>query len=395
MWKKTLIVLVVLAILSLTVTATFLLGTYSKISVRPWGSNPSPTPTESPIPDRFNQGRTHTTLLLGYGGGNHQGGLLTDTMMLAIIHPESETITLLSLPRDLWVDLPVSGDALSGWKINAAYAIGSDDKGYKYKPKEYTGPAGGGQLAKYAVKEVTGLDVDRFVSVNFSGFRRSVDVLNGVDVTVERSFVDPVYPIEGKENDTCGKSPEELAAYATMAASVAERELTCRYETLRFEKGVTHMDGPTALKYVRSRHSSQDGTDFGRAARQRNLILAMKDKVFRIDFFPKIIPFVNTLSDDVRTDYAIGDMQEFLKYKDELAEYKIVSTAISDDNVLTTGRSPNGQSIVLSKEGLGKWDTVKQFVELELDRTRYPEKYASESATATPSASVKPATQMP
>ena len=393
MWKKILIVLGVLAILSATVAGTFLFGTYSKISVRPWGSNPSSTPTESPIPDRFNQGRTHTTLLMGYGGGNHQGGLLTDTMMLAIIHPESETVTLLSLPRDLWVDLPVSGDTLSGWKINAAYAIGSDDKGYKYKPKEYTGPAGGGQLAKYAVKQVTGLDVDRFVSVNFNGFRRSVDVLNGVDVKIERSFVDPVYPIEGKENDSCGKTPEELAAYALLPTAVAERELTCRYETLRFEKGITHMDGLTALKYVRSRHSSEDGSDFGRAARQRNLLLAMKEKVFRIDFFPKVIPFVNTLSDDVRTDFGAGDMQDFLKYKDELAEYNIVSTAMSDDNVLTTGRSPNGQSIVMSKEGIGKWDSVKQFVELELDRTRYPDKYATASTSATSSATTQPYVQ--
>lgn len=388
MWKKVLIVMGVLAVLSLAATATFIYGTYTKISVNPWGSKPSTTPTSSPIPELFNQGRVHTTLLLGYGGGNHQGGLLTDTMMLAIIHPESQTITLLSLPRDLWVDLPVAGDELSGWKINAAYAIGSDDKSYRYKNDEFKGAAGGGNLAKYAVKQATGLEVDKFVSVNFSAFRKSVDVLGGVEVNVEKAFVDPVYPIEGKETDPCGKTPEELAAYATMAASVAERELSCRYEVLRFNKGITLMDGTTALKYVRSRHSFQDGTDFGRAARQRNLILAMRDKVFRIDFFPKIIPFVNSLAGDIKTDYAIADMQEFLKFKDELADYKIVSTAISDDNVLTTGRSPNGQSIVMSKKGIGEWESVHTWIQEELDRTRYPEKYASDSAEASESAEV-------
>lgn len=364
--------------------------TYQAISVTSPFRRPLPTPTSSPIPDTFNQGRTQTTLLMGYGGGNHDGGLLTDTMMLVIIHPPSQTITLLSLPRDLWVQLPVNGEQLSGWKLNAAYAIGSDDRSYPRKLPQFSGEAGGGELAKYAVKQATGLDVDHFITLNFSGFRRSIDVLGGVDVYVERSFDDYLYPIEGKEKDPCGKSEAELQMYATMAAAITEQVFSCRYEHLRFEQGMQTMDGTTALKYVRSRHSAQDGTDFGRAARQRNLILAVRDKMFRLDFFPKLIPFVNTLAGDVRTDYTLADIQNALNYRQELRDYRIISAALSDQNVLRIGRSPDGQSIVMPQAGIGQWDQVHGWLAAELERLRDPD-VATPSAVATGSAAPTPA----
>ena len=387
MWKKVLIVVGLLGLALVVAGAVFVYGMYNKVSVVSRFKGPSPTPTSSPIPDTFNGGRPHVTLLMGYGGGGHQGGLLTDTMMIVVIDPPSKTITLLSLPRDLWVELPVSSDKLTGYKINAAYAIGSDDRGYRYKPEQFTGPSGGGELAKYAVKQATGLDINNFVTINFAGFRKSIDVLGGVDVNVERSFDDYVYPIEGKEDDPCGHSEEELKMYATMSAAVQEEAFPCRYEHLHFDQGVTHMDGETALKYVRSRHSAQDGSDFGRAARQRNLILAVRDEIFRLDFFPKIIPFVTSLTEDLKTDYTLADMQNFLRYKDELSGYKITSTALSDDNILTIGRSPDGQSIVTSREGLNMWGAVHQWVQDELTRLRNPES-ATNSATASGSAGV-------
>jgi len=385
MWKKIVLGMVLLALAAGISGAIFFYGMYSKVLVVSRFKGPSPTPTSSPVPNTFNKGQTHTSLLMGYGGGTHQGGLLTDTMMMVIIDPSSKNVTLISLPRDLWVDLPVSSDAMSGWKINAAYAIGSDDKSYKYKPEKFTGPAGGGELAKYAVNQATGLEVNNFVTLNFAGFRKSIDVLGGVDVNVEKTFDDYLYPIEGAEDDPCGRTPEELQMYATMAASITEKVFTCRYEHLHFDKGITLMDGTTALKYVRSRHSAQDGNDFGRTARQRNLILAVKDQVFRLDFFPKIIPFVSSLTEDLKTDFTLADMQDFLRYTDELRGYKITSTALSNENVLTIGRSLDGQSIVTSREGVGEWDVVHTWVRDELMRLRNP-MTATGASSATSSA---------
>ena len=70
-------------------------------------------------------------------------GKLTDTIMVAHVNPTAKRISLISIPRDTWVTFPVNGDEESAWKINAAYQIGSDDRGYPRKLQEYQGEAGG------------------------------------------------------------------------------------------------------------------------------------------------------------------------------------------------------------------------------------------------------------
>ena len=359
------------ALIALVIFGYLAYQTYTQISVqarRPFGqkTSPSPVPTLNPYADRFNEGSPYSIVLMGYGGGTHQGGLLTDSMLLAYIDPIKETVTLISLPRDLWVGLEERAGEITHSKINAAYAIGSDDAKYRQKPVQFTGPAGGGEMAKAAVTQATGLPVTKFVALNFAGFQKTIDILGGVEVNVTTAFDDPLYPIEGKETDPCGKSDEELKAYATMSATLQEEGFPCRYELLHFDKGKQLMTGETALKYVRSRHSAQDGTDFGRANRQRNLLLAVKDKVFRLDFFPKIIPFVQSLGGNARTDITLTDMQNMLAFKEALGKYKITSVALSEDNVLTIGRSADGQSIVMPREGIDQWGAVHAWVQQQL-----------------------------
>jgi len=243
---------------------TFLYTNYKKIVVTPnileptRAPNASPTPT--PDPDApFN------ILLLGYGGAGHDGGDLTDTMIVAHVEPKNKKVTLISVPRDLWVALPTNGESVSYSKINAAYAIGLDDKKYPNKLDLYKGKAGGGELAKYAVSKVIGEDIRYFASIDFSGFVRIIDAIGGVDVNVPRTFDDYFYPIKGEEDNTCGFSAEELAEiHRKYSGFKLEQQFTCRYEHLHFDKGITHMDGATALKFVRSRHSETDGTDFAR-----------------------------------------------------------------------------------------------------------------------------------
>jgi LCP family protein required for cell wall assembly len=362
--------------------------TFQKISVtanRPSNGSPEATPELDPWAE------PKSFLLLGYGGGAHSGGKLTDTMMVARVDPARESVYLISLPRDLWVPLQIIDGQETWSKINAAYAIGSDDKRYTKKPIQYTGEAGGGEMAKDAVQTVLGFPIDHFASVSFEGFRKSIDDLNGVIVNVERPFTDPLYPITGSEDDPCGKTEEEIATItATMSATELEKQFPCRYEVLQFNRGKTLMDGTTALKYVRSRHSAEDGSDFGRAARQRNLIISVRDRVFALDFFPKAIPFINTLSDDVRTDLTINDMQGLLEKRNEWRGFSIHAIALTDDNVLKLGVSADRQSIVIPREGIGQWQGVQAWVQAEMDRL-YQESQASKSGVlATPSASVKP-----
>lgn len=358
-----------LAIIALiTAAVVYSYSAYNQITVKPT-VNPDLVET-SPSPAPPDPLRPVSILLMGYGGGGHAGGLLTDTMMVARVDPRAKTVHLISLPRDLWVGLPIEKDGQeSSWKINAAYAIGSDDR-YIHKPPQYTGEGGGGELAKYAVTKVLGIPIDHFVTLNFFGFEKSIDALGGVTVNVERTFDDFLYPIEGKENETCEKSAEELAAIsATSSAEQSEKLFPCRYETLHFDRGPTKMDGVTALKYVRSRHSNQDGGDFSRAARQRNLLLAVKNQILAVNFLPKAIPFVTTLRQNLQTDIDAATMQELISKYPEWKDFAIINIALTDKNILQQSRSSNGQFIMVPQAGDAQWEAVHQWLQTEIQTT--------------------------
>ena len=176
------------------------------------------TPTVTPTPDPL---AAYSILLLGYGGGTHEGGLLTDSIMLAQVAPHDEEVTLISIPRDLWAPILINGDESQNKKINEAYAIGSDDKKYPNKKAEFTGDAGGGEMAKYVVEQVTGIKPDYFAAIDFDGFVKIIDKLGGVDVKVARTFDDPYYPIEANINDTCGKTEDDIKIESTIREIVA------------------------------------------------------------------------------------------------------------------------------------------------------------------------------
>lgn len=319
------------------------------------------SPTATPTPDPL---APYSILLLGYGGGTHDGGKLTDSIMLAQIRPRDEEIRLISIPRDLWSPIQIDGDKTENKKINEAYAIGSDDKKYPNKNIEFTGEAGGGEMAKYTVEQVTGIKPDYFVAIDFDGFVKIIDTLGGVDVKVNQNFDDPFYPIEELKNDTCGKSEEEMKSLeATMSGDKLEQQYTCRYELLHFDKGVQHMDGTTALKYARSRHSAIGGGDFNRAERQKMVVTAVRDKVISIGFISKIIPTFQTLTRHITTDINITKMSELVSKVEEISNYKIISIALTDQNVLINAKASTGQFILNPKIGENNFDEIKSFIE--------------------------------
>lgn len=362
--KKISIVIILILLAAGTALAVFFYGSFRQVSVT---SKFAPSPSPVPKVEGFNGLEPFNVLLMGYGGGGHQGGKLTDTLMLVSVQPKTKQVFLISIPRDLWVPVQAKGDEDTFMKINAAYAIGADDRGYPNKKPQFTGPAGGGELAKTVVTRVTGLPVNRFVTLDFNGFKKTIETLGGVNVKVDKTFDDFHYPIEGKEDDTCGKTEEEIAAVsATMSGDLLDQQFACRYEVLHFDAGKQLMDGPTALKYVRSRHSAQDGGDFNRGARQRNVLLAVKEKVLALNFFPKIIPFTSSLASNLTMDVTIDDIQEFLKYKDDLTNYQVVNLALTQQNVLTISTTPAGQSIVTPKEGIGQYAQLQEWLKQQM-----------------------------
>jgi LCP family protein required for cell wall assembly len=276
-------------------------------------------------------------LLLGTGGGSHDGPNLTDTIIFASIDPASKSATLISLPRDLWVP-EVHG------KINSAYANAEDEK-----------KGSGLTLAKATVGHILNQHIDYGFRIDFSGFVKAIDLLGGVDVTVDNTLDDYAYPVEGKEDDTCGLSEDEIASRSAQIASSSATEgaqFPCRYEHLHIPKGLQHMDGTTALKFVRSRHAlGAEGSDFARSKRQQKVIEAVKAKVFSAGTFLnpiKLTQLYDTFKDSIDTDISQEEYDDFIKLAQKMKSGKITSA------VIDTEPQPNGESLLYNPTERGE-----------------------------------------
>jgi polyisoprenyl-teichoic acid--peptidoglycan teichoic acid transferase len=320
---------------------------------------PSPTPPDPLAP--------FGVLLMGFGGPTHDGGYLTDTMIVAYVEPRQQRVNLISLPRDMWVQLPVTTTETKPFKINAAYAIGRDDRRYPNKPAEYKGESGGGALAKKVVSDATGLPIKYFVALSFDGFIKSIDTLGGVNVRVPVTFDDPFYPIEDKKDDICGISEEELAAKtATLSGEKLEQSFPCRFEQLHFDAGSQKLDGTTALKYVRSRHSPQSGGDYARSARQRSLIEGMRTQIFSVNFLPKAIPFISSLTRDMQLDVDLETLQKWIGQAEEYRQFEIRSIEVTDKNALKAAISADRQYILIPTAGEFQWHSLHEYIQQQL-----------------------------
>ncbi len=307
----------------------------------------------------------HNIALLGYGGGTHDGGALTDSIIVARVDDRAKKVFLISIPRDLWVELPVdSGGALVGHKINAAYALGVDDSWYTDKPTKYRADqGGGGALARYALERVIGAPIDHFVAVSFDAFTTLVDTLGGITITRDTPFTDIWYPVDGKETDPCGKSETDIAQIeATLSGYLREQEFPCRFETISFGVGTHELDGATALKYARSRHSESEGGDFYRSQRQRQIVEALKSKVLTISAIPRLVSYATQMFDYIDTDYRIEDIRSLIEMALTKRDYEIVSVALTNDNVLTDGTGPNGEYILTPQTGPGDFPAIQGYL---------------------------------
>jgi len=316
---------------------------------------PSILVTDSP--DTFN------ILLLGYGGTGHDGGGLTDSITLASINTKEKEVVLISIPRDLWIALPVDYDNKQNYKINAAYAIGGNENKYPNKKPIYRGEKGGGELAKYAVSVVTGLEVDYFISVNFSGLVSAIDLLGGIEVDVTKPFDDYFYPVKGLENEICGFSGEEIAEFHELYSGFQlEKQFECRYEHLHFEKGIQNMDGETTLKFVRSRHSNQYGGDFARSERQHQILAAIKNKLVSLDAISQTSSIFNKLVESVNTDLAPEAIKEIMITVGNPLDYEIAHIYLTEDNVFYSSSSSGGQYILIPRGGVNEWSEIHKYI---------------------------------
>lgn len=330
------------------------------------------------------QKNTYNILLLGYGGGQHEGTYLTDTIMLLNVDTKRKKAIVVSIPRDIWVKIPTNDSEDFHYKINAVYQMGLFPKDFPGVDKKLTHSGDKTALIKYVVTQITGIPVDAYVSVDFDGFIKAVDILGGLDINVATTFNDYEYPIEGKENELCGKdedfkqiekflSPDydeeekkklfqekpELEKFFTDITDNPVIAFPCRYETLHFDKGATHMDGKTALKYARSRHSLEDGGDFNRAKRQQKVLEAIKDKVLHPGIITKIFPLLDEMDNYIETDVPQEDIQKYLGEITNINKYKIEHFVLTEPDFVESSYSDYGQYILVPKKGIDNWKEVQ------------------------------------
>ena len=275
--KKKLIILAVIIII-LIVPAFYLFKTgsaFSKIITikniaweKIFGKIPSSEYTPTKDENRIN------FLLLGIRGEEEQnvGGFLTDSIMIASMEKSTGKIALISIPRDLYLQLP---GEVAYEKINTMYAIGNT----KYKS--------GLDYSKKTIGYVTGLYIDHAVEINFDAFKDIIEILGGVTVHLDQPFA------EDRQwgCDAMGKNcvPFHLAA------------------------GDQALNGDSALLYIRSRFSS---SDFDRARRQQQVLIAIKDKILSLGILSdtlKIGGVIDVLSKNLKTDVSPWEIPELIK----------------------------------------------------------------------------------
>ena len=205
-----------------------------------------------------------TILLMGVDARPDEKVSRTDSIIVVTVNPKMGTAGMLSFARDLVVPAPGFTDTV---KINTLHVLGEV---YKY-------PGGGPGLLRSVVSEMIGYPIDYYVRLNFDGFRQIIDLIGGIDINVPTEIRDDEYPDEN---------------YG--------------FDPLYIPAGRQHMDGALALKYARTRHID---SDYGRARRQQDVILAIREKVMQPGqlgaLLPRLPGLVPAMANTVQTDMPV------------------------------------------------------------------------------------------
>jgi LCP family protein required for cell wall assembly len=255
----------------------------------------------SPIP--WDGANRVTILVMGldYRDWEGDGPSRTDTMMLLTMDPVSRTAGILSIPRDLWVNIP----GFDYGKINTAYYLG----------ELYDLPGGGPGLAIQTVEELLGIDINYYAQVDFSAFENFIDEIGGIEVDVPYELtVDPVGP----------------------------------HNTVTLQQGLQKLDGPTALAYARNRETF--GADFDRADRQQQVVMAMFDQITSLGTLPKLIANSPTIYNNLRSGIHTNlNLKETISLAWTVAQIprENIKRGLIGPNEVTSSMSPDGMDILL------------------------------------------------
>jgi LCP family protein required for cell wall assembly len=267
----------------------------------------TPEPNATPLPElpQWNGHERVNVLVMGIDQREgEEGPWRTDTILLLTLDPVTMSAGMLSIPRDLWVNIPGYDEQN---RINTAHYFGD----------AYAYPGGGPALARDTVTWNLGVPIHFYVRVNFTAFETVIDEIGGIDLDIPETIDDPYYPDEG---------------YG--------------YDPFYLEAGQQHLDGKTALKYARTRATF--GGDYDRGRRQQAVILATRDQIVRL---PRLISraptLMETLGDAVRTDMSLEQAVQLAQLASEIEPEQIV-TAVLDHNYTSAWETPDGAQVLIA-----------------------------------------------
>lgn len=255
-------------------------------------------------------GSRTNVLILGLDRRPQQGTVVrSDVLMLLTADPRGPRLGLLSIPRDLYVEIPGYGQS----RINTAHFYGERDN-----------RGNGPDLAMETVARNFGVPVRHYVRVDFDGFRAVIDAVGGIDVTVEERIVDNAYPTED-------------------------------YGTTRIEipAGPQHMDGERALQYVRSRHGA---SDFERTARQQQVVVALARRLAAPQTWPRLPAVFRAVMRHVQTNLGPVEMVQMgvtaLRVGTDGIEHRVI-----DRDMTRPWTTPTGGAVLLPR-----WEIIEPVV---------------------------------
>ena len=264
----------------------------------------------------------------------HNGAYLTDSIMLLSINTKNNTAWMLSIPRDLWVNIPNHGYN----KINAVYEFGQNDN---FSENGY--PNGGmGELEKI-VSQKLAIPIDYYALINYTAFKQSVDAVGGVSINIQ--------------------SPDP-------------RGLFDAYTHLKLPNGNVTLNGQQALDLARARGDNAAGdisygfpqSDFDRTMHQRQLLLALKTKVNTTGVLAnplKLSGLFDALGNNVKTDFKLSDARRLYQLSKVIPTNKIASLSFNNaagTSLLQSYYTSSGQDALIPAAGVNNYSDIQAFV---------------------------------
>ena len=282
-------------------------------------------------------GKYTNVLIVGIDTRENTGLLNTDVIIVGSYNHETKDIVMISVPRDFHAQTHL--DKIWFNKINSTYMV-----------NEQKLEGSGLPVLEQVVEGITGLEIQYHAMINFNGFVELIDAVGGVYVNVENSFTDYMYP----------------SGY--------------KYQTVSFQAGPQLMDGETALKYARSRHSQQngEGSDYARARRQQKVIDALKDAILSSETLlnpTKLMAMFSSIQNNVKvSEFTLEDIQAGVDILKNIKEDTTSSTysfvldpTIGNYSLIGTDVVKNAGYAIAPKDGLGQYTKIKEFVQLSLN----------------------------